>query len=183
MHPPNNSLLDFVAQRRDVMFPVHHCHSGGQNQSDIHSGVFESNAAMRPSTENKIIFGVGGCRTRRIQPPFGNKLFGIRVYCWIVKRVKERWNNHAVGGYGVVIGNWERSGSSVGNLLQITISNVNTKSSRNVKDRPDHCHWRLNTHTLSDHSLEIIHFVYLLQGQRLLEIASTNTFLFHFDFG
>ena len=116
MHSPNN-LLDFVAQRREVMFPVHHCHSCGQHQSDIHSGVFKSNASMRPRAENKIIFGIGASRTRRIQPPFGKKLFGIRVHCRIVKRVKEGWDNHAVGRYGVVIGYWERSGSSVGNLL------------------------------------------------------------------
>ena len=165
------------------MFPVHHGSRGGQHQSNIHSGVFESNAAMRPSTENKIIFGIGVSRTRRIQPSFGKKLFGIRVHCWIVKRVKEGWNNHAVGGYGVVIRNWESAGSFVGNLLQIAISNINIKSSRIVKDRPDHRHWRFNTHTLSDHGLEINHFVYHLQGQRLLEITSTNTFLLHFDFG
>ena len=140
------------------MFPVHHGHSGGQHQSDIHGGVFKSNAAMRPSTENKIIFGIGVSRTRRIQPPFGEKLFGIRVYCWIMKRVKEGWYNHAVGGYGVVIGNWEGSCSFVGNLLQ-TISNVNITSSRNMRDRPDHRHWRFDTHTLSDRGLEINHFV------------------------
>jgi hypothetical protein len=159
MHSPNKNLLDLVAQRREVMFPVHHGHSSGQHQSNIHSGVFESNAAMRSSTENKIIFGIGVSRTRRIQPPFRNKLFGFRVYRWIVKRVKEGWNNHAVGRYGVVIGNWEGSGSSVGNLLQTTISNVNIKSSRNVKDKPDHRHWRFNTHTLSDRGLEINHLV------------------------
>lgn len=116
MHSLNKNLLDFVAQRCEFMFPVHHGHSGGQHQSDIQSSVFESNAAMRSSTENKIIFGIGVCQTRRIQPPFGKKLFRSRVYCWIVKRVKEGRNNHAVGRYGVVIGNWEGSGSFVGNL-------------------------------------------------------------------
>src|ERR1700734_1110259 len=58
------------------------------DQSDIHSGVFEPNAVTRPSTENKIIFGIGVVsRTRRIHPPFVKKMFWIRVYCWIVKRV------------------------------------------------------------------------------------------------
>ena len=159
MHSPNKNLLDFVAQRREVMFPVHHGHSGGQHQSNIHSGVFESDAAMRPGTENKIIFGIGVSRTRRIQPPFRKKLFWVRVDRWIVKGVKEGRNNHAVGRYGVVIGNWKGSGSSVGNLLQATFPNVNMKSSRNVKDGPDHRHWRFNPHTLPDRGLEINHFV------------------------
>ena len=44
-----------------------------------------------------------------------------------MKRVKEGWDDHAVSRYGIVIGNWEGSGSFVGNLLQIIISKVNIK--------------------------------------------------------
>lgn len=86
---------------------------------------------MRPSTENKIIFGIGISGTQRIQPPFREKLFGIRVYHWVMKRIKEGWNNHAVGGDGVVVGDREGSSCFIGNLLRFN----HPKSQHDVKQR------------------------------------------------
>ena len=114
-HVQRNSL-NLVALWSPYVLPVPHGSGMTNDEGDIHHGVFDTDAPVGTTSEDKVISRVRLSGTVRIQPTGGVKLLGIAVDLGILKRVVKRGNDHAVGGNGVVIRDREGTGSLVGDL-------------------------------------------------------------------
>jgi hypothetical protein len=57
-HPKKNSL-NLLTVRSPDMLPVPHRYSMSDDDGHVHHGIFDTDAFVRPASEDKIVSGVG----------------------------------------------------------------------------------------------------------------------------
>jgi hypothetical protein len=113
-------LLDFFTEGSNFMLKVHHDRGGREYNSDVDESIVESNAPVWATAKTNVALRVLVCKTFRIEPALGSKLFRFGVNGRIVERVKERRNDHTASRDNVVVGDWERFCSPVRDLHKIS---------------------------------------------------------------